>query len=109
MLRVSPEGKAFALFDTQLREIHALAAAADGSIYALALSDAAAPSRGPTTPIPGPSSSEGTPSTSVTITAIDESGVPLQNQPAAVKSRNDVSSARSAVFRILPDGATDVV
>src|SRR6185295_12635002 len=42
VLRVSPEGKTFALFDTQLREIHALAPAADGSIYALALSDAAA-------------------------------------------------------------------
>jgi hypothetical protein len=110
VLRVSPEGKAFALFDTQLREIHALAAAADGSIYALALSDAAAPSRGPTSPIPSPSSSsDGTPSTTVTITAIDESGAPLQNQPATLKSRNDVSSARSAVFRILPDGATDVV
>jgi hypothetical protein len=110
VLRISPEGKAFALFDTQLREIHALAAAADGSIYALALSDAAAPSRGPTAPMPTSSSSEGgTPSTSVTITAIDESGVPLQNQPAPVKSRNDVSNARSAVFRILPDGATDVV
>ena len=109
VLRVSPEGKAFALFDTQLREIHALAAAADGSIYALALSDAAAPSRGPTTPMPAPSSSEGTPTTSVTVTAIDESGVPLQNQPAPVKSRNDVANARSAVFRILPDGATDVV
>ena len=110
VLRVSPEGKAFALFDTQLREIHALAAAADGSIYALALSDAAAPSRGPTTPMPAPSSSEGTPTTSVTVTAIDESGLPLQNQPAPpVKSRNDVANARSAVFRILPDGATDVV
>src|SRR5687768_10381525 len=52
VLRISPEGKAFALFDTQLREIHALTAAADGSIYALALSDAAAPSRGPTAPMP---------------------------------------------------------
>ena len=110
VLRISPEGKAFALFDTQLREIHALAPAADGSIYALALSDAAAPTRGATAPIPSPAPSEGgTPSTSVTITAIDESGAPLQNQPPAAKSRNDVSNARSAVFRILPDGATDVV
>ena len=33
VLRISPDGKAFALFDAQLREIHALAAAADGSIY----------------------------------------------------------------------------
>jgi hypothetical protein len=110
VLRISPDGKAFALFDTQLREIHALAPAPDGSIYALALSDAAAGTRGPTTPMPAPPPSEGgTPTTSVTITAIDESGAPLQNQPQVTKSRNDVSSARSAVFRILPDGANDVV
>ncbi|HEX6729187.1 MAG TPA: hypothetical protein VF074_04210 [Pyrinomonadaceae bacterium] len=110
VLRISPDGKAFALFDTQLREIHALAPAADGSIYALALSDAAAATRGGTTPMPAPAPSEGgTPTTSVTITAIDESGAPLQSQPATAKSRNDVSNARSAVFRILPDGATDVV
>src|SRR5687768_4666894 len=110
VLRISPDGKAFALFDTQLREIHALAPAPDGSIYALALSDAAAATRGATTPMPAPAPSEGgTPTTSVTITAIDESGAPLQNQPQTPKSRNDVSNARSAVFRILPDGATDVV
>jgi hypothetical protein len=111
VLRISPEGKTFALFDTQLREIHALAPAADGSIYALALSDAAAPTRAaPAAPVPAPSTSEGqAPTTSVTITAIDESGQPIQNQQPAAKSRNDVSTARSAVFRILPDGATDVV
>ncbi|HEU0254084.1 MAG TPA: hypothetical protein VFR12_13710, partial [Pyrinomonadaceae bacterium] len=110
VLRVSPEGKTFALFDTQLREIHALAPAADGSIYALALSDAAATARPPSTPPVTPQPSEGgTPTTSVTITAIDESGMPLQGQPGQARSRSDVSNARSAVFRILPDGATDVV
>ena len=112
VLRVSPEGKTFALFDTQLREIHALAPAADGSIYALALSDSAATARAPSTPaVTAPSQpSEGaTPTTSVTITAIDETGAPIQGQPSTTRSRNDVSSARSAVFRILPDGATDVV
>ena len=110
VLRVSPEGKTFALFDTHLREIHALAPAADGSIYALALSDAAATARTPSTgAAPTPQPSEGGVSTSVTITAIDESGAPLQAQPGPTRSRNDVSNARSAVFRILPDGATDVV
>ncbi len=112
VLRVSPEGKTFALFDTQLREIHALAPAADGSIYALALSEAAATARAPSTPAvtAAPQPSEGaTPSTSVTITAIDETGAPIQGQPGPTRSRNDVSNARSAVFRILPDGATDVV
>src|SRR5918998_4549361 len=45
VLRISPEGKAFALFDSPLREIHSLAPASDGSIYALALSDAASGAR----------------------------------------------------------------
>src|SRR5256885_14114 len=92
VLRVSPEGKMFALFDTQLREIHALAPAADGSIYALALSDAAATARAPSAPAaPQPQPTEGaTPSTSVTVTAIDESGAPIQGQSIPARSRNDV-------------------
>jgi len=110
VLRVSPEGKMFALFDTQLREIHALAPAADGSIYALALSDAAATSRAPSTPpVTSQPTEGGTPTTSVTVTALDESGTPIQSQSTPARSRSDVSTARSAVFRILPDGATDVV
>src|SRR6267142_4394895 len=102
VLRISPEGKAFALFDAPLREIHALAPAADGSIYALALSEAASSSRQQTMQTPANPGADGgsTPSTSVTITAIDESGAPLQPQ-AAARSRTDVSTARSAVFRIL--------
>ena len=110
VLRVSPEGKTFALFDTQLREIHALAPAADGSIYALALSDAAASGRATTTPqVTTPQPAEGTATTTVTITPIEESGAASQGQPGQARSRNDVSNARSAVFRILPDGATDTV
>ncbi len=110
VLRISSDGKAFALFDAQLREIHALAPAADGSIYALALSDQASSGRLTITPTPAPAPSEGaTPSTNVTITAVDESGATLQQQPQPARSRTDVSNARSAVFRILPDGAADVV
>jgi hypothetical protein len=110
VLRISPDGKTFALFDTQLREIHALAPAADGSIYALALSDAAATARPPSTPAAAPQPSDtGTPSTSVTITAVDESGAPTQSSATASRSRTDVANARSAVFRILPDGASDTV
>jgi hypothetical protein len=110
VLRISPEGKAFALFDAQLREIHALAPAADGSIYALALSDAASTSRGPA-PAPAPQAADGSgaSSTTVTITAIDESGVPIQQTAQPQRSRTDTSNARSAVFRILPDGGADVV
>jgi hypothetical protein len=109
VLRISPEGKAFALFDARLREIHALAPAADGSIYALALSDAASSGRGQPAPAPQPADGGGTPTTSVTITAIDESGVPIQPAGQPTRSRTDISTARSAVFRILPDGGADVV
>ena len=112
VLRISPEGKAFALFDAQLREIHALAPASDGSIYALALSDAAATTRGQSAPAPVPQPADGSSggtTTSVTITAIDETGVPIQTAVQPSRSRTDVSTARSAVFRILPDGGADVV
>src|ERR1041385_1071869 len=47
VLRISADGKAFALYDAPLREIHALAAAADGSIYALGLGDSAATTKAP--------------------------------------------------------------
>jgi hypothetical protein len=112
VLRISADGKAFALFDAPLREIHSLALAADGSIYALGISDAASAPRGGTAPAPTPQTSEssgGQGSATVTITAIDESGAPIQQQAPAGRSRNDISNARSAVFRILPDGGTDIL
>jgi sugar lactone lactonase YvrE len=113
VLRISPEGKAFALFDAPLREIHTLATAPDGSIYALALSEAASASRvssSAPTPQTGDTSGGGQGSSTVTITSIDESGNPIQGgQGGNPKSRNDLSNARSAVFRILPDGGTDVL
>ncbi len=111
VLRISSEGKAFALFDAHLREIHALAPAADGSIYALALGEAASAGRQQSAPPAAVQTGEGSnpPGTSVTITPIDETGVPIQPPGQATRSRTDISSARSAVFRILPDGATDVV
>src|ERR1700686_399729 len=46
VLRISPNGKAFGLYDAPLREIHALASAPDGSIYALALNEPASTARG---------------------------------------------------------------
>jgi hypothetical protein len=45
----------------------------------------------------------------VTITAVDEGGAAIQAQPTPTRSRTDLSNARSAVFRILADGASDVV
>jgi sugar lactone lactonase YvrE len=116
VLRVSPEGKAFALYDSPLREVHALAVAPDNSIYALALSDAASSSRGsapaPVSASPAAGAQGGTTVVTSSI-SVDESG---QNSafaggapPTPARSRNELSNARSAVFRIQSDGGTDVL
>ncbi len=107
VLRISPDGKAFGLYDAPLREIHALAAAPDGSVYALALSDAAATNRSATQP----STSTTDAAAAAAITgATEEAGAVTQPQTApAARSRNDLTNARCAVFHILADGSTDTL
>jgi len=104
VLRVSPEGKAFALYDAPLREIHALTLGADGSIYALALGEAAATVRAAAAGTPAADAS------AAAATAVEEAGAQATAQPTpAPRSRNDLTGARSAVLRILPDGGTDIL
>lgn len=115
VLRISPEGKAFALFDASLREIHALTTGTDGSIYALALSETASVSRlsqgATTSSVP----SAGGGSVSVTVTPLVDDGTGGGSsgggggQTQSSRSRNELAGARSAVFRISPDGATDIL
>jgi sugar lactone lactonase YvrE len=111
VLRISPDGKAFGLYDAPLREIHALASAPDGSIYALALSDAASTARtaGQSTNVTQTSDAATATVTAVTSTVEDTAAAQaaLAAQPA--RSRNDLSTVRSAVFHIMPDGSSDVV
>ena len=98
VLRFSGDGKPFALLDSPLREIHSLKIAADGSVYALALSEAVA---NPTTaPIPTPS-----PTPTAVKSILKKTAAP----PLPAKSRYDLTSAKSVVYRILPDGGNDVV
>src|SRR6476619_4604754 len=101
VLRVSADGKAFGLYDSVVREIHALSVANDGTIYALALSDAASTAKAQTAA-----------TTSVDVAATvttDESGAAQPQATPQARSRNDLSNVRSAIFRILPDGGSDVV
>jgi sugar lactone lactonase YvrE len=115
VLRVGADGKAFAIYDSPLREIHALAPAADGSIYALALSDAATSPKPAATPqtTQTVSTTSGGGTVTGTVTTVDESGATTttlgaQTQ-AQTRSRNDLQNTRSAVFRISPDGSSDVL
>ena len=101
VLRVSSDGKAFGLYDSVVREIHALSVASDGTIYALALSDAASTAKAQTA---------ATTTVDVAATAAtDESGTSQAQPTPPARSRNDLSNVRSAVFRILPDGGSDIV
>lgn len=102
VIRFGADGKPFALLDSPLREIHDLAVGADGSVYALALSDAASTARQTPTTVSGQTSD----GTTVTATVVSTE-TPQTEQPA--KSRYDLTTAKSAVYRILPDGGNDVI
>lgn len=91
VLRFSADGKPFALLDSPLREIHDLEVGADGSIYALALGSSVAAAK------------PAAPQTETTL--MNETTSPTQPP----KSRYDLSAAKSAVYRILPDGGNDVI
>src|SRR6266550_2816152 len=110
VLRISPDGKAFGLYDAPLREIHALAPAPDGSIYALALSEAASTVRGAGQSSTATQTGEASAVvTSITVSSGDETATALAAASQPARSRNDLANVRSAVFHILPDGSSDVV
>ena len=101
VMRFGTDGKPFGLLDSPLREIHELTIGPDGSVYALALGESASVAT-PTTASPSPSA---TPDNK-TVSA--DRANPMA--PAAPdKSRYDLTGAKSAVYRILPDGGSDII
>ncbi len=108
VLRISPDGKTFALFDSPMQEVHALAMSSDGSIYALGINQQASVQRAASV---GTSSSTSISSEGViTISTSDEQDTQAAIQSVDLSSlssqqrRASASGARSAVFRIFPDG-----
>ncbi|MEJ7618593.1 MAG: hypothetical protein WKF30_16870 [Pyrinomonadaceae bacterium] len=112
VLQISPQGKPSLCLTPRCARIHAIAPAPDGSIYVLALSDAASASRiSLAGASPGPPPAGGG-SVTVTVTPIDDgtgAAAAAAGTPQPARSRSDLSNARSAVFRIAADGATDVL
>lgn len=91
VLKFGADKKPFALLDSPLREMKAISLAPDGSIYALALGESA--SAAPATE---------------NKTAAAERQNASAPEPAP-KSRYDLTGAKSAVYRIMPDGGTDII
>ena len=100
VMRFGADGKPFGLLDSPLREIHEIAVGPDGSVYVLALGESASAAV-PTSP-PSPTA------TPETKTVSAERPNPSA-QPTPEKSRYDLTGAKSAVYRILPDGGSDIL
>ena len=101
VFRFGPDGKPFGLLDSPLREIHDIAIGPDGSVYVLALGESASAAKPAADAAATPASPE-----SKTVTA--DKPNPLNPEPPA-KSRYDLTSAKSAVYRISPDGGSDII
>ncbi len=103
ILKVTPEGKAFALYDSPVREIHDLLLASDGTLYALGLSEREG--RPASSQTPSPSSQPVTATTStgsvtVTITSFDLT-------PAAAEPEG--ANVSAVLYRVRPLGEVETV
>ncbi|MGI9035987.1 MAG: hypothetical protein ACR2GD_08110, partial [Pyrinomonadaceae bacterium] len=105
VIRFAPDGKPFALLDSTLREIHSMSVGADGSVYALALSNSASASK----PNPALITGQAADGSNVVV-AVTSTDAPTtaQTEPPA-KSRYDLTGAKSAIYRILPDGSNQII
>ena len=109
VFRIDAAGKAFVLIDSPFREIHALRLAADGTIYAAALS--ATPSSGAdraAEPVAEPSRPV-TPSVSTEITGMSVVEGPISSTTTPSAGRSTRRPGRGAIYRIRPDGLWDTV
>ncbi len=98
LLRFGPDGRPFALLDSSLREIHEVVIGMDGSVYALALGDS----------VSSVEAKSDTAKPAASLTAAKSKGAQPSN-PTPQKSRYDLTGAKSAVYRILPSGQTDII
>ena len=102
VLKFGADGRPFALLDSPLREIHDLAVGPDGSIYVLALGESAS------APKPADAAATAAPAAAASATvSVEKANAGTPEAPA--KSRYDLTGAKSAVYRILPDGGSDIL
>lgn len=100
VMKFGPDGKPFGLLDSSLREIHELAIGPDGSVYALALGESASAPKTDAAATPAATPENKT-------VSVEKPNPATPETPA--KSRYDLSAAKSAVYRILPDGSIDLI
>jgi sugar lactone lactonase YvrE len=110
IFRIDASGKAFVLLDSPYREIHAIRIAADGTIYAAAVSATATPpdDRPGDRSTAEPRPPVGSVSTEITAIAVMDTPVGSGSSAPAVV-RQPRRPARGAIYRIRTDGLWDSV
>jgi sugar lactone lactonase YvrE len=114
VLRVSPAGKVFALFDSPTQEIHSLNVGQDGLIYALGISQQSTATQRQSSLGVSSSSSLSSEGVITISTTEDQDGAVITQTPdvssviSQTQGRGKADGARSAVFRISPDGGNEV-
>jgi hypothetical protein len=111
VFQIDASGKPFVLLDSPYNEIHTLRVDPAGNIYAAALTGRPAPAGGqaprPQTPEP-PREPVASVSTEITGIAIVAEAVPVSSTQTSSRATGQ-GPATGALYRILPDGAWDLV
>jgi hypothetical protein len=112
VFQIDANGKPFVLLDSNFNEIHQLRVDADGTIYAAAVRGRAAIGSGiaePSTPAQDSSPPPiATVTAEVTAITIIDSG-PAERQSSSSPPLRPQGPGAGAVFRILPDGSSDMI
>ena len=110
VFRLDASGKPFVLFDSSYSEVHQIRVDSSGNIYATALSgrpggggggDSTPPPAAPASPVP-----VATVTTEITVVAVGDASAPAAPQASGGRPSGPTAGA---VFRINPDGSTDVL
>ncbi len=111
VFRIDAAGKPFVLLDSSYTEIRTLRVDTNGNIYVAAVSGRSGGTGGGgaslSAPEPGPQVLTPSVSTEITVVAIAES--PVSPSQPATSSPSRSGPAAGALFRILPDGASDLI
>jgi len=113
VFRLDASGKPFVLLDSSYNEIHTLRVDTRGNIYVAAVNGrgaSGAPAPAPPTPGPAPVPLTPNVSTEITVVAVGDAVVTSSPQgQAAPSGRGGATAAAGALYRILPDGAWDLL
>jgi sugar lactone lactonase YvrE len=109
VFRIDASGKPFVLLDSSYTEIRTIRVDSNGNIYVAAVSGRGSSGGGApaTTPEPAPQVLTPSVSTEITVVAIAESPVSPAQPAPSTPARS--GPAAGALFRILPDGASDLI